>query len=183
MSYEEVIDSLLEKHQSVPHLKRLLKPMRKGFRPKSPKDIDKATFVSTLLWVIGFDGDAILLLRYVETHTSTEGGARNIYGSLAFCRLVLAQIYEERGEPAEVLNLMSQDDIDAGFNLAVDSNPVREILHVNYGDWNYLDNDPETTPKVRLQSAYFMLLTSIVLIRRFDEVAVSYTHLTLPTKA
>lgn len=175
MNYQEITQKLLAKHQNVPVLKRLLKSMEKGFRPRSPNDADNILYVAVLLWVIGYDDDSVLLLKYVERNLDTEGGARNVFGSLAYCRLVLAEIHEKRGELCEVAELMNKEGLEAGLNLTNTENPLRECIRYRLDEWEFNNNDPEITHKYRMQAAYNVLLTSIIISRRFVEVEESAT--------
>ena len=172
---ENILDSIDPNVRSNASLKRFIKTARRQFRPKSPNDVDHYLLLATSVYVLGDEQSAIALLRFLDENTGEYTCGRvDLAGSLATSRLVLAYIYEQRGEKDKFQTIMSRDELERSMNVnnvePEYKNLIRESLHRSAEDLEFHENDHENTRIYLLKFCYGWMVELIVIKGRLEDI-------------
>ena len=173
MNINEELYGLLElaseKSQAIPVIKRALKKAGKGFRPKSPNDVDHITFLAVALHTTGDEGLGIKLLEYLDCHTEVNDWP-DLAGSLASSRLFLVNFYYGCGKVELALDLLQNKDISESMNLEDEVNPVTEELNHSIESMEFNEKDDESRHSDMIEFSYGGYWSAVVLAGRIQEI-------------
>jgi len=170
MQLNERLALVSEEQANIPAIKRFIKKAEKGFRPKSPNDIEHLTYLSACLYITTDIKSAISLLVFLDQNTDTSGDIRqDLAGALADARLLLGLIYSEQGEAQLSKEIMSREDLDASCFFENLENPIVEEITEGRETLEAEEQDEDSKHSDRLRAAYNCYLMTVILTGRLAE--------------
>ena len=99
MELENILSRINRGAGNVPAIKRFVKTANRGFRKKSPNDVDKLLRLAVSLFASNDEISAVRLLDFIDKETGEyHCGRRDLAGSLACARLVFVHFLKSKGE-------------------------------------------------------------------------------------
>jgi len=176
MELENILNSIDEDVANVPAIKRFIKKAQKGFRPKSPNDVDHYTYLASALYIGGDYEAAFNLFHFIDMNTEDiADGWADLAGSLAQARLIFAHFLKEQGENTLAKEILSRDrlehscDLNSQRDVGGLSKVQKEIKYLAE-NFEFNENHEETKHSHILSWAYESMLCLIVYLERFAEL-------------
>lgn len=177
MKLGEILDSIDAEQAVVPAIKRSIRKARHGFKSNSSNHVDRLTFLASCLHVGGDEGSAIALFEFIDQETETGlDGRRDLEGSLAVARLLLAHMYMKHGSVKFAQEMLARDGNDSSWNLehfdeSLYDNFLQDEVSHSLNQFNYLEGDDEyNSPKDMLRTSFVCYMKSVVLTERLPEL-------------